>query len=51
MNFTLKEFKNRINNTKISMTKKGIDILVCTDPSNMYYLTGYDGCLFLSHKF
>ena len=46
MNFLIDEFKNRIKETKISMTKKGIDVLLCTDPSNMYYLTGYDGWSF-----
>ena len=46
MNFSLEEFKKRINNTKKSMTKKGIDILIITDPSNMNYLTGYDGWSF-----
>ena len=46
MNFPLAEFKKRINDTKISMTKKGIDVLICTDPSNMNYLTGYDGWSF-----
>ena len=46
MNFSLEEFKRRINDTKKSMTKKGIDILICTDPSNMNYLTGYDGWSF-----
>tara|TARA_Y100001935_G_scaffold253750_1_gene260687 strand:+ start:1 stop:1122 length:1122 start_codon:yes stop_codon:yes gene_type:complete len=28
------------------MSKKGIDILISTDPSNMNYLTGYDGWSF-----
>tara|TARA_B100001123_G_scaffold419032_1_gene523708 strand:+ start:817 stop:1983 length:1167 start_codon:yes stop_codon:yes gene_type:complete len=46
MNFPLEEFKKRINDTKLSMNEKGIEVLVCTDPSNMYYLTGYDGWSF-----
>ena len=46
MNFPLEEFKKRINDTKLSMNEKSIEVLVCTDPSNMYYLTGYDGWSF-----
>ncbi len=46
MNFSINEFKNRIKETKNAMSKKGIDTLLCTDPSNMYYLTGYDGWSF-----
>ena len=46
MFFTKKEFENRLNKTKASMSLKGIDILISSDPSNMNYLTGYDGWSF-----
>ena len=46
MNFSKEEFEKRIKKTKNAMVKKGIDILLCTDPSNMYYLSGYDGWSF-----
>ena len=46
MNFTIEEFNKRLQDTKKSMSKKGIEILISTDPSNMYYLTGYDAWSF-----
>ena len=44
--FELKEFNERVKKVKISMQKKGIDVLVSQDPANMNYLTGYDACSF-----
>ena len=44
MNFTPKEYSERLNKVKNKMSQKGIDILILSDPSNMNYLTGYDGC-------
>lgn len=44
--FSLKEYKNRVNETKIRMARKGIDVLLVTDPANMNYLSGYDGWSF-----
>ena len=44
--FSRTEFLERIANTKASMAKKGIEILVVCDPANMNYLTGYDGWSF-----
>ena len=46
MYFTSSEFSNRLNNTKTSMIKNNIEILIISDPSNMNYLTGYDGWSF-----
>ena len=46
MNFTLQEYSTRINNVKKSMSKKGLELLIISDPSNMNYLTGYDGWSF-----
>ncbi len=44
--FSRDEFLERIANTKASMARKGIEILVVCDPANMNYLTGYDGWSF-----
>ena len=46
MNFTLQEYAARINKVKKSMSEKGLDLLIISDPSNMNYLTGYDGWSF-----
>ena len=46
MHFSSLEFSNRLSKTKSSMEKKNIEILIITDPSNMNYLTGYDGWSF-----
>ena len=46
MIFSQEEFNSRISKVKDSMNKKGIEILLTTDPSNMNYLTGYDGWSF-----
>ena len=46
MLFSQEEFNSRIAQVKQSMNKRGVDILLTTDPSNMNYLTGYDGWSF-----
>ena len=46
MFFSASEFSTRLDKTKKSMIKDHIDILIITDPSNMNYLTGYDGWSF-----
>ncbi len=46
MNFTIQEYSTRIQNVKNKMTEEGLDILIISDPSNMNYLTGYDGWSF-----
>ena len=46
MLFEKKEYKERLKKVKIDMQKKGIDLLVSHDPSNMNYLTGYDAWSF-----
>ncbi len=40
------EYQQRLAAVKQSMQKEGIDLLICTDPCNMNYLTGYDGWSF-----
>jgi len=46
MIFSQEEFNSRITKVKESMNKKGLEVLLTTDPSNMNYLTGYDGWSF-----
>jgi len=46
MFFEKQEYKDRLKKVKISMQKKGIDLLVSHDPANMNYLTAYDAWSF-----
>ena len=46
MNFTNEEYKLRLKKVQASMQKKGIELLISQDPSNMNYLTGYDAWSF-----
>lgn len=48
--FEVAEYKERIRKVKESMSEKGIDVLLITDPANMNYLTGYDGWSFYVHQ-
>lgn len=50
LKFTRAEFADRLNKTRRAMEAKGIDLLVCSDPSNMNWLTGYDGWSFYVHQ-
>ncbi len=45
-NFTDAEYEARISRTRAEMDKRGIDLMVVADPSNMNWLTGYDGWSF-----
>ena len=46
MNFTVKEYKNRLKKVQSKMQKKGIELLISQDTANMNYLTGYDAWSF-----
>ena len=50
LNFTREEYAERLSKTRNAMEKAGIDLLVVTDPSNMHWLTGYDGWSFYVHQ-
>ncbi|NNE89956.1 MAG: ectoine hydrolase DoeA [Silicimonas sp.] len=50
LNFTQAEFADRIAKTRAAMTKRGLDLLIVSDPSNMNWLTGYDGWSFYVHQ-
>ena len=44
--FETSEFQRRVADIKTRMEKAGIDLLLCQDPANMGYLTGFDGWSF-----
>ena len=49
-NFTRAEYDARVAKTRVAMQKRGIELLICSDPSNMSWLTGYDGWSFYVHQ-
>jgi len=44
--FQQAEFERRVTNVKQRMEAAGFDLLVCQDPANMGWLTGFDGWSF-----
>ncbi len=48
--FTPTEYAERLTKTRSAMQRKGIDLLLISDPSNMGWLTGYDGWSFYVHQ-
>ena len=50
LNFSREEYAARLAKTRAAMEKAGIDLLIVTDPSNMHWLTGYDGWSFYVHQ-
>ncbi len=50
LNFDLDEYAARLDKTRRSMADRNIDCLVVVDPSNMAWLTGYDGWSFYVHQ-
>lgn len=48
--FEESEYRDRIARTRERMAAEGIDLLLCTNPANMCYLTGYDGWSFYVHQ-
>jgi ectoine hydrolase len=48
--FTRAEYDRRIATTRAAMAEAGIDLLFVEDPSNMAWLTGYDGWSFYVHQ-
>lgn len=48
--FSRAEYSDRLQKTRTAMAASGIDVLLCTDPSNMAWLTGYDGWSFYVHQ-
>jgi ectoine hydrolase len=50
LNFSRVEYAERLAKTRRAMERAGIDLLIVTDPSNMHWLTGYDGWSFYVHQ-
>ena len=50
LKFSLPEYQARLEKTRQAMEARGIDVLICSDPSNMNWLTGYDGWSFYVHQ-
>ena len=48
--FSRSEYDRRIEKTRSAMESKGLDLIIVSDPSNMAWLTGYDGWSFYVHQ-
>ncbi|UYV38152.1 M24 family metallopeptidase [Rhodobacteraceae bacterium D3-12] len=48
--FSQSEYDRRIAKTRAAMARAGVEVLFVTDPSNMAWLTGYDGWSFYVHQ-
>jgi len=48
--FTQVEYDRRLSMTRMAMAIAGLDALFVSDPSNMAWLTGYDGWSFYVHQ-
>ena len=44
--FSPQEYADRVAKTRAALQARGVDTLITTDPSNMAWLTGYDGWSF-----
>lgn len=50
LHFTLAEYQRRIARTRSAMAARGLDLIIVSDPSNMAWLSGYDGWSFYVHQ-
>ena len=50
LRFSNAEFAARLGKTRAAMQGRGLDLLILSDPSNMNWLTGYDGWSFYVHQ-
>jgi len=48
--FSRAEYAARVEKTRMAMDARAIEVLVVSDPSNMAWLTGYDGWSFYTHQ-
>ncbi|HSM43383.1 MAG TPA: aminopeptidase P family N-terminal domain-containing protein, partial [Acidimicrobiia bacterium] len=48
--FTREEYATRLAKVRSAMDRAGLEVLIATDPSNMAWLTGYDGWSFYTHQ-
>jgi len=50
LHFDRTEYDARIARTRAAMERRSVELLVVSDPSNMAWLTGYDGWSFYVHQ-
>ena len=50
LNFSQSEYDSRLEKTRNAMMAAQCDLLIVSDPSNMAWLTGYDGWSFYVHQ-
>lgn len=50
LRFTRDEYAGRLAKTRLAMAEKELDVIIVSDPSNMAWLTGYDGWSFYVHQ-
>ena len=50
LHFSREEYATRISKCRASMVERGLDLLIVSDPSNMNWITGYDGWSFYVHQ-
>ncbi|MBF0278968.1 MAG: ectoine hydrolase DoeA [SAR324 cluster bacterium] len=48
--FSLPEYRERIEKTRQAMVASELDLIIVSDPSNMNWLTGYNGWSFYVHQ-
>ena len=48
--FSQSEYDARITRTRAEMAARNLDTIIVSDPSNMGWLTGYDGWSFYVHQ-
>lgn len=47
--FAQAEYDARLASVRAAMADRGLDTLIVSDPSNMAWITGYDGWSFYTH--
>ncbi len=50
LHFSAEEYAGRIAKTRRAMAAAGVEAIIVSDPSNMAWLTGYDGWSFYVHQ-
>ncbi len=50
LNFEISEYQKRLSLVRAEMVARNLDIILVSDPSNMGWLTGYDGWSFYTHQ-
>ena len=50
LRFSRDEYQRRVDKTRKAMDAAGLELLIVSDPSNMNWLTGYDGWSFYVHQ-